>query len=48
MAFQGGLVVGRGRFRFLVEYELERLTFDVAAAREEQRGEIRTGLRVNF
>ncbi len=48
LAFQGGLVVGRDRFRFLVEYELERLNFDLVAAREEQRGEIRTGLRVNF
>lgn len=48
LAFQGGLVVGRGRIQFSIDYELERLSFDVAEAREEQRGEIRAGLRVNF
>lgn len=48
LAFQGGLLAGRGRLRFFVDYEFERLNFDASAAREEQRGEVRTGLRINF
>ena len=48
MAFQGGLVVGRGRVQFLVNYEFERLNFDAAAARDEQRGEVKAGLRFHL
>ena len=48
LTFRGGLVVGRGRLRFFADYNFERLNFDAAAAREEQRGEVKAGLRVNF
>ncbi len=42
----GGLAVGRGKFRFFADYQLERLNFTTGDAREEQWGEVSAGVRV--
>ena len=48
LSAKGGLLVGGGRFQFFIDYQIERLNFESSTGRQEQRGEIGTGLLVRF
>jgi hypothetical protein len=48
LAVGGGLMIGRSKLKFYLDYQLERLNFDAGVDREEQRGEITAGASFRF
>jgi hypothetical protein len=48
LAVGGGLLIGRSKLQFFVDYQLERLNFDAGVGREEQRGELSAGALFRF